>query len=104
MVCLYLNCIHVLWEDPLGCVWEEMGHQDPSLMWISSHFGVCNRSIGRLCPKPHGRQHTWVKVSSEVPVSVSPVAAEPRAGLGLFLTLSAAEAGRVAVPNPAVAT
>lgn len=37
-------------------------------------------------------------------VCVSPVAAEPRAGLGPFLTVSAAGAGRVALLNPAVAT
>lgn len=30
----------------------------------------------------------------------SPVAAEPRAGLGLLLTVSAAGAGRVALLNP----
>lgn len=94
----------MLWEDPLGCVWEEMGHQNPSLMWISSHFGVCNFSVGRLHSKPCSRQHTWVKVSSELPGSVSPVAAVPRAGLGLFLTVSAAGAGRVALLNPDVAT
>lgn len=50
------------------------------------------------------RQHTWLKVSPELPVCVSPVAAVPRAGLGLFLTVAAAGAGRVALLNPDVAT
>lgn len=103
MVCLNLHFIHVLWEDPWGVCgrkWDSRTHPSVDLQ----SFWGCRLCAGRLCPKPCGRQHTWVQVSPELPASVSPLAAGLRAGLGLFLTVPAAGAGRVALLNPAVAT
>lgn len=79
----------------LGVCVGENGTPEPIPHWISSHLGsvtsVLQAVLKALCGQP-----PWVKVSSELPGSVSPVAAGPRAGLGLFLSVSAAGAGRVA--------
>lgn len=89
MLCLNWNCRQCCGK----MLWEEMGLQNPSLEWLSCGLGVWKLLAG--CA------HRNTPADGELrAVCDPPVAAEPRAGLGLFLTMSAAGAGLVALLNP----
>lgn len=92
-------CGKLLW----GVCGRKWGTEPIPRVDLQSFWGLQLLS-GQAVLKALLRLHTWLKVSPELPVCVSPVAAVPRAGLGLFLTVAAAGAGRVALLNPDVAT